>query len=652
MNLLASYSSANRKYYATSIAIVACAMMVLPGCGIPKLRHAMSGPKLPADYNTASNWGWDINSWHVTGSGQEVGLASIADTVDKTADTEESLNIFSDEFCNIENPFENYSDETSSPVVQTISFKVPAGDEVQTASLNQKPGDSKTEPVGLFEVDPLRLNVPDVGDDGQDMDTQEELHVVTDEDLELAPLPDLMPIPAAEDPHLLGTNSAQLNWMQFFNDPMLICLIEQALVGNQELRILNEEIQIASNEVMSRRGEYLPFVNLGLGAGVEKSSEYTTQGAVEDQLTLPNGDNFPDPLPDFMIAANIKWEVDIWKKLRNSQGAAALRFLGTQEGRNYIVTRLVAEIAEDYYKLLALDNRLEILDKTIEIQERSLEIAIAKKVAGRGTELAVQRFQAEVRKNQSMKLIIQQEIVEVENKINFNVGRYPQHVDRISTNYIDLNLHALSAGVPAQLLQNRYDIREAERELAAANLDIKVARARFYPSLGITAGVGYQAINPKYLLLTPESLIYNVAGDLVAPLINKKAIRAEYLSANSRQLQSVYNYQRTVLDAYTEVINRIAKVENYGKSIEIKKQQLAALEASVESANQLFQNARAEYVEVLLAQREMMEARMVIVETKQEQLSAMVSAYQALGGGGSGNFGTNGKPGLVHVKCQ
>nr|WP_261343199.1 TolC family protein [Rubinisphaera italica] len=134
--------------------------------------------------------------------------------------------------------------------------------------------------------------------------------------------------------------------------------------------------------------------------------------------------------------------------------------------------------------------------------------------------------------------------------------------------------------------------------------------------------------------------------------MNKKAIRADYMSANSKQLQCIYNYQRTVLDAYTEVVNRIARVDNYGKSIKIKKQQLAALEASVESANQLFQNARAGYVEVMLAQREMIEARMVIVETKQEQLSAMVSAYQALGGGGSGNFGTNCKPGQVHVKCK
>ena len=105
-------------------------------------------------------------------------------------------------------------------------------------------------------------------------------------------------------------------------------------------------------------------------------------------------------------------------------------------------------------------------------------------------------------------------------------------------------MHTLSVGLPSQLLQNRPDIRQAERELAAAGLDVKVARVRFFPLLTITAGVGYEAFNPRYLFITPEALIANVAGDLVAPLINKKAIKADYLSANARQLQSVYNYQR------------------------------------------------------------------------------------------------------------
>jgi outer membrane protein, multidrug efflux system len=128
-------------------------------------------------------------------------------------------------------------------------------------------------------------------------------------------------------------------------------------------------------------------------------------------------------------------------------------------------------------------------------------------------------------------------------------------------------------------------------------------------------------------------LIANVAGDLIAPLINKKAIKAEYLSANARQLQTVYNYQRVILNAFTEVTNRLSKVENYRKSIEIKKQQLESLVASVEAASRLFQSARAEYMDVLFAQRDLMDARTVLVGTKQQQLSAIVNTYQALGAG-------------------
>lgn len=430
-------------------------------------------------------------------------------------------------------------------------------------------------------------------------------------------------------------NTSQLGWSEIFQDPRLTDLISQALAGNQELRILNEEIQIANNEVLARSGEYLPFVSFFSRADLEKSSRYTIDGAVEDQLTVAPGKRFPEPLPDFLVATNVSWELDIWRKLRNARDAASLRYLGTREGRNYIVTRLVSEVAEKYYELLALDNRLQTLDKTIAIQEQTLEIAKAMKAAARGTELAVQRFEAEVRKNQSERLIIQQEIIEVENRLNFLAGRYPQHVERQSVDYINLQLHALSAGVPAQLLQNRADIREAERQLAAAGLDVRVARARFYPSLNISAGFGYEAFNPRYLFMGPESMIYNVGGDLVAPLINKRAIQADYRTANAVQLQKLYNYQRVILNAFVEVINRLSKVENYGKSIEIKKQQLQSLEASVDSATQLFQNARADYMEVLLAQRDMMEARMVLIQTKQQQLAAIVNAYQALGGGAS-----------------
>ncbi len=439
-------------------------------------------------------------------------------------------------------------------------------------------------------------------------------------------------LPVTFNGEFTDENTAMVGIDEFFNDPILTCLVEEGLAGNQQLKILAEDIQIAYNDVVRRRGAYLPFIGLGARASLEKPSFYTPAGAVEEQLVAANGQPFPTPLPNFLTAANLSWQIDIWRQLRNARDASGLRYLGTADGRNYVVTRLIAEIAENYYSLLALDRRIENLDRTIALQEQSLQFAQAMKDAARGTELAVQRFQAEVRKNQSEKLIIRQQIIETENRINYLVGRYPEPVMR-STQFFDLNLHALRLGVPADLLLNRPDIRQAERELQAAGLDIQVARANFYPKLNITAGVGYEAFHPKYLFITPESLIYNVAGDLVMPLLNKKAIQAEYMDANARQLQALYDYQRTVLNAFTEVVNRISKVQNYTESIEIKKQQLESLEASVTAASNLFQNARVDYIDVLFAQRDLMDARMVLIETKKEQLAAIVNTYQALGGG-------------------
>ncbi|MCA9204430.1 MAG: TolC family protein, partial [Planctomycetales bacterium] len=341
----------------------------------------------------------------------------------------------------------------------------------------------------------------------------------------------------------------------------------------------------------------------------------------------------PEPLGDLSIGAYATWEIDVWKKLRNARKSAVMRYLGTIEGKNFMVTNLISEIANSYYELLALDNELAIVNRNIEIQTDAFEIVKLQKQAARVTELAVKRFEAQVLKTRGLKYEILQEIIETENRINFLVGRYPQPVERMSADFLDLQLRPLDVGVPSQLLQNRPDIRQAEREMQAAGLDVLVARARFYPQLNIRAGVGYEAFNPKYLFITPESLVYNAFGDLVAPLINRAAIKADYLTANAQQLQSVYNYQRVVLNAFTEVTNRINKVENYTRSITLKRQQLQALENSVASANDLFQNARAEYVEVLLAQRDLQQARLELIEAKKQQLSAIVSTYQALGGG-------------------
>lgn len=310
-----------------------------------------------------------------------------------------------------------------------------------------------------------------------------------------------------------------------------------------------------------------------------------------------------------------------------------MQYLGTVEGKNFMVTNLIAEIANSYYELLALDNQLENVKKNIDILNDALVIVKLQKEAARVTELAVRRFEAEVLKNQSRQFYIQQDIVETENRINFLVGRYPQHVQRDHLMFNDLIPDAIQAGIPSQLLENRPDIRQAEMKLAAAKLDIKVAKARFYPSVGISAGIGFQAFNPSYLIRTPESLLYSLAGDLTAPLVNRNAIKAAYYSANAQQIQAVYQYEQTILNAYIEVANQLSMIDNLEKSYDLKSRQVQALTESIDISNVLFRSARADYMEVLLTQREALESRFELIETKKQQMNAMVNIYHALGGG-------------------
>ncbi len=430
-----------------------------------------------------------------------------------------------------------------------------------------------------------------------------------------------------------STDAAAMPWPLFFKDADLRALIDSALANNQELNVMLQEIAIAKNDVRARKGEYLPFVDVVAAGGTEKVGEFTRNGAVERNLPVKEDEAFPEPLPDFMVGARASWELDIWKKLRNAKQAAVMRYLSTVEGKNFMVTHLVAEIANSYYELMALDNQLEILRSNIAIQQDALEIVKLEKQAAKVTELAVRRFEAEVLKNRSMQYDIQQRITETENRINFLVGRYPQPVSRNSSAFSSLAPDSVYAGLPAQLLSYRPDIRQAELELSAAKLDVRSAKANFYPSVRLTAGIGLNAFNASYLTETPASLLYNVAGDLVAPLINRNAIKAAYANANARQVQAVYEYERAVLNAYVEVVNQLSNINNLRSSYELREQQVATLNSSITISTNLFRSARADYMEVLLTQRDALESKFELVETRMQQLNAMVNMYQALGGG-------------------
>jgi len=441
-------------------------------------------------------------------------------------------------------------------------------------------------------------------------------------------------LPGSFQPELVKkTSSATVKWQTFFDDPNLVSLIGTAVANNKEVNIMLQRISMAQNEIQARKGEYLPFVKFGAGADGEKVGKYTRNGAVEDNLDISNGQAFPTFLGNYQFGLFSTWELDVWKKLRNATKVAALEYMATSEGKNFLVTNLVAEVAHSYYELLALDNQLKNLEQNIAIQKNGLEVVKQLQFYARSTTLAVKRYEAEVAKNQSRIYEVKQQITVAENRINFLLGRTPQAIPRAAAGFMDMQPKMLQVGIPSQLLQNRPDIRQAELELAAADLNIQVARANFYPSFAMKAGLGFDAFDLKYLINTPESLAAMIAGEMVAPLVNKNAIIATYKNANAKQVQAAYEYEQTIIKAYNEVANQLANIANLDKNYQLKRGQVDLLVQSIDVSTQLFKSARADYLDVLLTQRDALEAKKELIETKQKQIVAMVDLYKSLGGG-------------------
>lgn len=428
-------------------------------------------------------------------------------------------------------------------------------------------------------------------------------------------------------------NSGITPWKQFFTDPNLVSLIDEALKNNQELLITLQQIEIAKSDVLYKTGKLKPTVSAGIGAGVEKVGRYTSTGAGDASTDITEGKGVPENLGNFEAGFSANWELDIWHKLRTEKKSAVAHYLSTVEGKNFVLSSLIAEVAENYYGLLSLDNQLDMIHKYMELQKKALEVAKIQKQAMAATELAVKKFEAELAKSSATEYDLKQQITEQENQINALLGRFPQPIIRNKESFMTIVPQTIYTGVPSQLLANRPDIKQAELELQAAKLDVEAARKEFYPSLEINATLGLEAFKPSYLVKMPQSIAYNLAGELAGPLINKSAIQANFKSADARQIQALYEYDKTILNAYLDVANQMSKIKNLDQFYQLKSQESKALDESIDIANQLFKNMRADYLEVLMNQRDALDAKMELIDAKERQLSTVVNIYKSLGGG-------------------
>ena len=430
-----------------------------------------------------------------------------------------------------------------------------------------------------------------------------------------------------------GITVASVNWREYFTDKNLQNILDEAVKNNPDLQMALQRIEISRSSVKLANGALLPQVSLNVGGSVRRFGLYTMDGAGNSTTQITPGQTIPTNLPDMYLGMQSSWEIDIWEKLRHQRESAISTYLASVEGTNFVISTLVADVASYYTELLALDNELALVQQTITKQQEALEVIQLQKEVGRANELAVQQFHAELLNTKILEKNIQQQVIEVENKINFLLGSYPKPIKRNKDVFARELPAQIASGFPSQLLANRPDIREAEFKIEASKFDLQAAKAAFYPNFNITASLGFQAFNPEFLFSSPASIAYSVFGTLVAPIINMNALKAQFNTAQANQLTAMYHYQKTVLNAYVEVANQLVAIQNLQEINLLKTQQNALLKKSVGTSGELYRTARATYLEVLLAQQNALQSNIELIGViKQQRLSA-INIYKALGGG-------------------
>lgn len=425
-------------------------------------------------------------------------------------------------------------------------------------------------------------------------------------------------------------------WTSFYRDSLLTDLIQNAIKNNLDRIGSSYRVDATGTGVLLAQSNFLPFVNGGVRASVEKYGEYTMNGIGNDDTnrssTLPEDKKLPNPYPELFAGITFGWEANLWGRLSAIKQSAVSRYLASKEMRHGVTSMIVFSVANNYFELIGLDQRKNVLLENIELQELALELVKIQKAGGKVNQLAVDQFESQLLHTRTLLVQVNQEILMAEAHLNQLMARYPAEIERSSIADYD-SLPSLYAGDPDHLIFNRPDIREQEFNLESANADAMVARAAFYPSLNLTGAAGLSSLRLSKFLDLPGAAAYSIGANLTAPIIQRKRVKAMYERAKANQKVVLTDYQRTLLNAYYEVYGVLNNCHNLNAQVELKQQEAEVQRRAFTSSNDLFSVGYATYLEVITAQRRLLEVELELSDLKRRQLKSTALLYRALGGG-------------------
>lgn len=399
-------------------------------------------------------------------------------------------------------------------------------------------------------------------------------------------------------------STASVGWEEIFKDSLLQQWIRLGLRYNTDLNVARLKVEESEAALMAARWALLPGVDIA------------AQGGVPGSLS---------------VRTNASWQADIFGKLRNSSRKAQATLEQSQAYEQAVQTQIVAAIAESYYTLLMLDEQLAISRRTLDTWEENIRTLEALKRAGKTNEAAVLQAKANRLNVEASVLSLEKEVLAVENSMCALLGIVPMSIERgtLAGQELPENLYT---GVPAELLSRRPDVRQAELALAQTVYASNIARAAFYPDLSLSGALGWTSANGD-IRVDAGSIISNIIASIAQPVFAKGANRSRLRIALAQQEEAGYRFRQTLLDAGVEVNNALTVWQTAKKRVELDKKQILHLQASVWNTQLLMKHGNANYLEVLTAQKNLLQAELAEVSDRLNEILGVVNLYQALGGG-------------------
>ncbi|MDC8104993.1 TolC family protein [Chryseobacterium sp. B21-037] len=420
---------------------------------------------------------------------------------------------------------------------------------------------------------------------------------------------------------------ASVPWKEFYKDQILQKLIDSTIIRNYDMQIALKNVEESQLRLKQSKWNNVPVVGLNITSSITNPSNSSLNGMSTSQFLGTNH------LEDYTTGVSLSWEADIWGKIRSKNKVALASYLLTNEARKAIQTELIANVTQGYYNLIMLDEQLKIAQRNILLNESTVKMMNLQFESGKVTSLAVEQAEAQLLATQKLIPELEQYIIEQENALRILSGDLPATINRSNLSAQVILPETLSAGLPSTLLRLRPDIKSREYELLLSNAKVGISKAELYPSLRITASGGVNSLKVSEWFNIPAALFGIVGASVVQPLLQHKELSTQYKVDLVEREKSVLKFRQSVVNAVGEVSDALVKIEKLKSQEIIAEKRLNKLQQAITRANDLFNNGMATYLEVIIAQGNVLQSELDLALIRRSELNAISELYRSLGGG-------------------